>query len=876
MRDFEDFRDAVLNKISALEVSDDEKWEKLCKVLIFCLVKSSYGPHVQNLELHLKHRSNGHLIYSPFDFANMGEDEKLKLHVFDRDALERDSSELHPSEALKLTQPLRRYFEQIQNGNSLAPSESNNQLDQLLFRLTKKTFSGKKNGLAGIKAVIWTLGKLEPAKPNTFFQIGSLKYEVEWKSLEEIFYQSETWPSYQEIEEVAGTKKSGHFSKGKKKEVKTVPDGEKIPQIPFGPSPESPLPPTGEDNNPEEEQSFIEELKEAILINNFEPPQNVIMSEIAELFEKIGRYDEINVINGFRNVAANVGIDAYSWNEETGVVSLFLLDAPLGDLEEKFLAKEFEKFKGQLKNFFLKSLSGYLIQKKCIVPGSEVGDLAIRLKEAAKKRSIIKVRLIVCSLRSSSIRKKFPIEIDSSSGLEIEPSLVDIDMMEGFAKNGEKLVVDFNQHEYGGRPLRMLKTAETKAGYKSFVGSIPGRTLAKIYEEFGQRVLAGNVRAFLQMNNAVNKGILKTIATEPEKFFAFNNGICLVAASLEGNDNDGVTNVSKLTELQIVNGGQTTASLQYAARERGRDLSLVNVPVKLSIVPPDLSSDGFDRQKFVQDISAYANSQSKVTTSDLGSNTAFQIKFKKLSIALPNQIPIGMGTKFWYYEQTRGSYREERRAFKRKGQKFEDIYPSSNKFLKTDVAKWCKTWKREPNIVSLGAQKCFNFFWKDLKEIEKNNPTWNGLDDEVYHNIIAKGILFKRMDSLILASDWYRQNRSYKINLVTYGLALLRESLVRQFGEEKDLNFKKIWDDQKLPLWLEELLVPLAYQAFEVFNSEKREISDIGEWVKKPACWEMLRQKTDYLSRPPAEEAKWIVPKQKELYDLGNLISETE
>ena len=61
MRDFEDFRDAVLNKISALEVSDDEKWEKLCKVLIFCLVKSSYGPHVQNLELHLKHRSNGHL-----------------------------------------------------------------------------------------------------------------------------------------------------------------------------------------------------------------------------------------------------------------------------------------------------------------------------------------------------------------------------------------------------------------------------------------------------------------------------------------------------------------------------------------------------------------------------------------------------------------------------------------------------------------------------------------------------------------------------------------------------------------------------------------------------------------------------------------------
>lgn len=72
MRDFEDFRDAVLNKISALEVSDDEKWEKLCKVLIFCLVKSSYGPHVQNLELHLKHRSNGHLIYSPFDFANMG------------------------------------------------------------------------------------------------------------------------------------------------------------------------------------------------------------------------------------------------------------------------------------------------------------------------------------------------------------------------------------------------------------------------------------------------------------------------------------------------------------------------------------------------------------------------------------------------------------------------------------------------------------------------------------------------------------------------------------------------------------------------------------------------------------------------------------
>jgi hypothetical protein len=180
---------------------------------------------------------------------------------------------------------------------------------------------------------------------------------------------------------------------------------------------------------------------------------------------------------------------------------------------------------------------------------------------------------------------------------------------------------------------------------------IPGVLLAEIYRQHGARLLEQNVRTFLQARGKVNKGIRDTILNQPEMFLAYNNGLCATAAQIQIESEKGpVANIRSITDFQIVNSGQTTASLTSAPLKDDADLSAVLVQLKLSVI-----RDPAQVGAIVSNISRFANSQNKVNEADLRSNDAFQVRVEHLSrtVWVPCKAGANRQTK-WFYERARG------------------------------------------------------------------------------------------------------------------------------------------------------------------------------------------------------------------------------
>jgi hypothetical protein len=164
---------------------------------------------------------------------------------------------------------------------------------------------------------------------------------------------------------------------------------------------------------------------------------------------------------------------------------------------------------------------------------------------------------------------------------------------------------------------------------------------------------------FLQTKGKVNKGIRTTILTKPTLFFAYNNGIAATASSIDIQTINGIPHIQKITSLQIVNGGQTTASLAMALLNDKKDdsenkIAQISVPMKLSIVNHEKALE------LIPNISRYANSQNKVSESDLWSNHPFHIRMEDFSRRIKTPATDGkqFGTR-WYYERANGQYQQE-------------------------------------------------------------------------------------------------------------------------------------------------------------------------------------------------------------------------
>lgn len=413
-------------------------------------------------------------------------------------------------------------------------------------------------------------------------------------------------------------------------------------------------------------------------------------------------------------------------------------------------------------------------------------------------------------------------EID---GVEVKHYLWDFEKLRRLLSSGQaREVIELDLvRDYGGA-VPCLAQEDGCGEYTAYLAFFPASLLARIYGDFGPRLLEKNVRSFLQARGKVNKGIQKTIREQPSRFLAYNNGISGTAQAVTlGRSKDGLCRLEHLRDFQIVNGGQTTASIYHAMKKEKADISNVTVQVKLTV-----AAKAETVTELVPLISLYANSQNKVNVADFSANDAWHQKLESLSrtVWAPAATGTGKGT-HWYYERARGSYLDDKMRAgtpaKRKAWELEN--PVNQKFTKTDVAKYEHTWSQLPHVASRGAEKNF-IEWTLAKQKAGVSPP----EQADFHALIAKAILFKRTDSIVGSLNL----GGYKANVVVYAIAWL----ARETSGRLDLN--RIWSAQDISKSLATAIEAIARAAFDYLTTTAG-TRNVTEWAKKLECWEGFR-----------------------------------
>ena len=485
-------------------------------------------------------------------------------------------------------------------------------------------------------------------------------------------------------------------------------------------------------------------------------------------------------------------------------------------------------------------------------------SLAFEIKNRYRRLSSVRVYLVSnCQLNTRV--QDWPNELFQD--VEIQFHIWDINRFHRAhvsISGRDELEVDFEKYFIDG--LESLKAGSTGASYEAYQCVIPGLVLAQIYTKYGSRLLEGNVRSYLSTKVKINSGIQETIKNNPEMFFAYNNGISATAESVVFEP--GSRLIKKIVNLQIVNGGQTTASLALAHRN-SIDLSKINVQMKLSVLPPEKSGE------MIPLIARYANSQNKVSDSDFFANHPYHIRLQELSRVI--ETPPAMGKQYgtkWFYERARGQFNNEH-ANLTKSQKEQFLLktPKSQLLTKTDVAKFVNTWRGLPHIVSMGAQKNFSNFAEFIaKEWNEGKEQFN---EHYFKNLVSLAIIFKSCESLVTKLSWYQGG--YRANIVTYTLAKLHLMITTQApGHKLDIN--SIWTNQEIPGQLQDHIALIAKEIFLTLISKRRLKDNVTEWAKTSACWEQVRKLEIQLNLDLVVPEKFYTQSQdKAAYNLSDV-----
>lgn len=534
------------------------------------------------------------------------------------------------------------------------------------------------------------------------------------------------------------------------------------------------------------------------------------MSEIGMTFEPVECHFEGTVSN------AILRLSGYSISDDSDQLDLFVslyagVDelTPITDSEAKVAAE-------RCLRFLTLCAEGKMAQK--LDPSSDVRSLAVTLQ--AIFNDLEQVRIYVITDR---VAKSKSFKTRDIGGKAVRLEVMDIERLHRHTSEGkprDELVVDFN--EVSGSSLPCVYVPGENDNYDYAMTAIPGEALRLLYEKFGARLLEANVRSFLSVTSkkGVNAGIQSTLRSAPEQFMAYNNGIVIVADEMIlGKTSRGEQGIAWLKGLQIVNGGQTTASLYFTKKKYPEtDLSRVRVPAKIIVMK---AQDSAIEEALVSDISRYANSQNAVRQSDLSANKPFHVEIEKHSRSV--YCPDGVSQ--WFYERAAGSYntmliREGNTPARLKALK--DAIPSARRLTKTDLAKYLNAWDRKPDIVSRGSQKNFDSFMAALSPAEGQEVPLPNVAD--FKAMIAKAKLYRDTQKLLRPMF-----QAFQANVTAYTISVLSEKL----GARIDLE--RIWTKQAVS---PELLEQLATWAKEV-NETLHATSGgrmVSEWAKRSEC----------------------------------------
>lgn len=521
-------------------------------------------------------------------------------------------------------------------------------------------------------------------------------------------------------------------------------------------------------------------------------------------------------------------VDGYAFDDVDGSLSLLVADysgqeemSELGDGEVRQLVRALVRFAEA-------AISGDLTTGTAdeAEPGIGLAAEIVRQRD-----SITKFRFYVVSDRMHNASPR-ALAAEDIAGLPVELQIWDVARFyrASVSDSGrDDLNVSFCAPDSSGLPA--LHAGSAEGDYDGYLCTIRGDILAAIYEEHGSRLLEGNVRSFLSTKGKINSSIQATIQEKPGMFFAYNNGISATAEDVVLDTTGGLVIVSA-RNLQIVNGGQTTASLASAARA-GADLSRVYVQMKLSVLPAKRAGE------LIPLIARFANSQNKVNESDFFANHPYHLRIEQSSQRLV--VPAGAGAvggTRWFYERARGQYvNEQKNLSTAKKAEFLALHPKAQLLTKLDVAKLENSWKGYPHKVSTGAQKNFVFFAGWLAKRWTADDSL--FDDRYFKNVVSMALLFRHTELLVKEQPWYQG--AYRPNIVTYSVAML-QYLVIKYGKSREIDLENIWDTQTVSTEISIQLALIAKSMFDVLTNPARAKANVTEWAKMEACWNSARE----------------------------------
>lgn len=517
-------------------------------------------------------------------------------------------------------------------------------------------------------------------------------------------------------------------------------------------------------------------------------------------FEKNGKRNRIMQVHGYAFDDADSSLSL--------IISAFKDSNNLETLTQSQIDNYAKRLLAFLDEVCNGDLSQYCDESDEILSIADEIKFKLGVNNSLDNVEILKIKLVIVTnaILSNQVKQ---LSADEFCGKPVD---INIWSLERFyelknAANTEPVNIDVYDFNSSGIPcVKADLGQESEQDYEAYLGVISGRLLAELYCKFGSQLLEGNIRSFLSAKGRINNGIRCTIKDEPKRFFTYNNGIATTAKEVKITDKNGGHYITSINDFQIINGGQTTASLASALlKKEGENLDKIFVPMKLTIVRPianinantDSVNDEDDFNDRYQDmiakISRYANSQNPVKEADFFSNHEFhRLMEKKSKRIFAPPIPGSTVQTRWFYERSRGKWEQEQMGMSESDKKaFLRKSPKNQRVTKERFAKCYYAYLMHPDIVSKGADKNmkeFRVFITDLWNKKRNT-----INDFFFKEGIVSIIIFDTVDQVINKQQWYPKG-GCKAELVPYTIA----KIISLLPSDKWLNLEKIWNDQRL------------------------------------------------------------------------------
>ncbi|WP_346692325.1 AIPR family protein [uncultured Alistipes sp.] len=524
-------------------------------------------------------------------------------------------------------------------------------------------------------------------------------------------------------------------------------------------------------------------------------------------------------------------INGYAISDNYETVDLFIT-LYANTTEIRTISKnEVDTASRMITNFFRRAVYNDYVNE--IAESSEIFEFANTLANYAELRNNL-IRVNAFILTNGTYKGELPAS-QTICGYNIYYKVIDIEYLYKISEQaGVPIELDFEDLNGLRYDIPCLAANLNNPEYEAYVAIIPGECLAQLYDCYGARLLEQNVRSFLQFTGKINKGIRETIKNEPHMFLAYNNGIAATADHVELDETGHF--IRHISNLQIVNGGQTTASIFYTKKKDKADISSILVQVKLSVIKvKDQYAD------IVSRISRYANTQNKVNDADFSANNPALVEIERISrYVFAPATPTNNLQTAWFFERARGQYKTLRakEGFTKSRQKAFDLkYPKKQVVTKVELAKYVNAWQVKyitknnlqvlaigPHIVVRGNEKNYAQF------IKYNLPDIKHIDAAWFEDAIAKAILFKAADKRYgtkLSGDHIGELKQV---VVPYTLSLLNIITNRK------LDLYRIWKNQSISPALSDFIYDLMKQVNN-FILRESPISHYIEWAKKAECW---------------------------------------